>query len=78
MYIAFNPVSFEPKTIKVLPFLHERKIYLNPIKPNNSYFYTSIQKEFALDKFDKPVDLASKVKQKVAQSLLKAQKKQGG
>ena len=66
MYIAINQLSFQPKTIKVLPYLHERKIYLNPIKPNNSYFYTSIQKEFGLDKFDKPVTLASKLKHKVA------------
>ena len=27
----------------VLPYLHERKIYLNRIKSNTDYFYTNIQ-----------------------------------
>jgi len=28
----------------ILPYLHERKIYLNKMKPTNKYFYTTIKK----------------------------------
>ena len=27
----------------ILPYLHERKVYLNKMKPFNKYFYTTIK-----------------------------------
>jgi len=39
-----------PMQLIILPYLHERKIFLNRIKFNTNYFYTSIQrKEQALE-----------------------------
>ena len=32
----------------ILPYLHERKIYLNKMTPNHNYFYTCI-KEYDLE-----------------------------
>jgi hypothetical protein len=42
-YIIQNQVDFTPKKLMILPYLHERKIYLNRIKMNTDYFYTSIK-----------------------------------
>ena len=30
----------------MLPYLHQRRVYLNRIKPNTHYFYTSIDTTF--------------------------------
>jgi hypothetical protein len=32
-----------PRKIMCLPYLHERRIYLNRIKDNTDYFYTCIE-----------------------------------
>ena len=45
-YIIQNQIDFTPKKLMVLPYLHERKIYLNRIKMNTDYFYTNIQSNF--------------------------------
>ena len=34
------------RSLVVLPYLHERKIYLNRIKINTQYFYTSVETKF--------------------------------
>ena len=41
-YIIVNH-SLQPKRLTMLPYLHERKIYMNRIKQNTKYFYTSKQ-----------------------------------
>ena len=45
LYVMVNHFDLEPKQLMILPYLHERKIYLNRIKVNTDYFYTSIIKE---------------------------------
>jgi hypothetical protein len=42
-YISVNPRKFLPKKLMVIPFMHERKIYLNKQKPGHRYFYTTIE-----------------------------------
>ena len=41
-YIILNK-SLKPKRLIMLPYLHERKIFLNRMKQNTKYFYTSKQ-----------------------------------
>ena len=41
-YIIVNH-ALEPKRLTMLPYLHERKIYMNRIKQNTKYFYSSKQ-----------------------------------
>jgi hypothetical protein len=43
IYYTRNPVALTPKKVLMLPFLHERKVYLNRMKEGNSYFYTVIE-----------------------------------
>ena len=45
LYVILNHNDLEPKKLMIVPYLHERKIYLNRIKVNTNYFYTSILKE---------------------------------
>ena len=44
-YIIYNNFNFSTKKVKYVSYLHEKKIYLNPIKTNTSYFYTSISSQ---------------------------------
>ena len=32
-----------PKTVQIVPYLHERRIYLNRMKINTEYFYTTVK-----------------------------------
>jgi len=41
--------ELEPTQLIILPYLHERKIFLNRVKFNTNYFYTSIEHELDLD-----------------------------
>lgn len=43
VYLTRNPDSHKPFKLIILPYLHERKIYLNPMKPRNNYFYTALE-----------------------------------
>ena len=41
-YIIYSPPSKpQPKKLMIMPYLHERKIYLNRMKMNTKYFYTT-------------------------------------
>ena len=40
-YILHNQ-NLQPNRLCILPYLHERKIFLNRIKQNTKYFYTSL------------------------------------
>ena len=40
-YVILNKKLTQPKKITVLPYLHERKLYLNRLKKGTNYFYTS-------------------------------------
>jgi hypothetical protein len=36
-----------PTRVLLVPYLHERRIYLNKLKPSTDYFYTTIQTPYA-------------------------------
>lgn len=42
IYLTKNLKSLKPNKIKILPFLHERKIYLSRMNQSSDYFYTTI------------------------------------
>jgi hypothetical protein len=42
VYVTVNQQFRKPFRVIILPYLHERKIYLNKMKPGNKYYYTSI------------------------------------
>lgn len=44
-YVILNSKDLYPKRVMMMPYLHERKIFLNRIKKNTQYFYTSILHE---------------------------------
>lgn len=39
----------------MLPYLHERRVLLNKLKPNTKYFYTLVQKNY--DNYNKEPNL---------------------
>ena len=41
-YVLTNSNDLEPKRVMITPYLHDTRIYLNRIKINTDYFYTSI------------------------------------
>jgi len=41
MYLVSNYLFKLPYKVILLPYLHERKLYLNEMKPENKYFFTS-------------------------------------
>ena len=45
-YVVLNNQDLKPKKMIIVPYLHERKIYLNRMKQNTNYFYSSKQVEF--------------------------------
>ena len=47
-YVILNKKLNQPKKVTVLPFLHERKVYLNRLKYNTNYFYTTKQEEIRM------------------------------
>lgn len=42
-YIIQDSEFREPKIIRILPYLHVRKLFLNTIKKNTSYYYTVVE-----------------------------------
>lgn len=42
-YVILNKKVLMPKKLMITPYLHERRIYLNRMKQNTFYFYTSKQ-----------------------------------
>ena len=42
VYIITNSRELKPHKIMITPHLHEKRIYLNRIKPNTEYFYTAV------------------------------------
>ena len=45
VYIMRNPKHLKKARIMVLPYLHQKRLYLNRKKMNTEYFYTSIRQE---------------------------------
>mmetsp|Transcript_1931 Transcript_1931/g.2766 ORF Transcript_1931/g.2766 Transcript_1931/m.2766 type:complete len:509 (+) Transcript_1931:3115-4641(+) len=43
VFIITNPVKLLPSRVVIVPYLHEKRIYLNRNKTNTEYFYTSIE-----------------------------------
>ena len=50
VYIKQNKNDLKPHEVMTVPFLHEKRVYLNRLKKNTEYFYTSIKTDSALDK----------------------------
>mmetsp|Transcript_8198 Transcript_8198/g.12570 ORF Transcript_8198/g.12570 Transcript_8198/m.12570 type:complete len:118 (+) Transcript_8198:3002-3355(+) len=48
VYFTRNFSSLSPMRMIILPFLHERKLYINRIDRNHRYFYTVIEEGEAL------------------------------
>jgi len=46
MYLIGNQFKKKPLRAVILPYLHERKVYLNKMKSNCKYFYTSFDNSF--------------------------------
>lgn len=42
-FLIIDPTSYRAKKILIMPFLHNRKLFLNRQKKNTEYFYTSIE-----------------------------------
>jgi hypothetical protein len=42
-YLITNQKKLNPNKLLIIPYLHDHKIYLNQIKVNTTYFYTSIE-----------------------------------
>lgn len=41
-YIMLNNEKLSCKRLLIIPYLHERRVYLNRMKQNTNYFYTSL------------------------------------
>jgi len=52
VYIIKNPLEYKPSRVVIMPYLHEKRVYLNRIKQNTEYFYTSINQELLVEKSD--------------------------
>ena len=42
-YFTRNKRFYKPNRLIILPYLHERKIYLNKMKQTSQYFYTTLK-----------------------------------
>lgn len=56
----------EPLELFILPYLHDRRIYLNRIKLNTNYFYTQIETTL-----EDEMDYHQKVEKKLKENLIK-------
>jgi hypothetical protein len=45
-YVTSDRENYSTASVKYVPYLHDREIYLNRIKLNTDYFYTSISHSF--------------------------------
>ena len=52
-YVFTNIKDLKPKRVMITPYLHDTRIYLNRIKINTYYFYTSIETD-SVEAFRKP------------------------
>ena len=53
LYIVYNNQKLAPKQLIILPYLHERRIYLNRTKKNTHYFYTTFDKKIGQNPSEK-------------------------
>ena len=49
VYVSTNSKLLNPFHLMILPFLHERKLYLNRTKKNCDYFYCTIRRRVSED-----------------------------
>ena len=49
-YIIIDKNRKKPLRVLVVPYLHERRIYLNRLKPSTEYFYTTIETSYEAEK----------------------------
>ena len=48
-YIMLNNEFLSCKRLLIVPYLHERRVYLNRMKKNTNYFYSSVQRNISND-----------------------------
>lgn len=48
-YIITDKSKEKSLRVLVVPYLHERRIYLNRLKPSTEYFYTTIETTYAAE-----------------------------
>jgi hypothetical protein len=49
-YIITDKLMKNPMRVLVVPYLHDRRIYLNRLKPSIEYFYTTVETSYASEK----------------------------
>lgn len=49
-YIIQDKEFKKPKLIRILPYLHDRKIFLNETPKNTNYFYTAMETSIEAEK----------------------------
>jgi hypothetical protein len=60
-YIITDKNREKPLRVLVVPYLHERRIYLNRLKPSAEYFYTTIETTYEAEKnYNAAIDMAVK------------------
>ena len=60
-YIVADPKGKTCKEIWIMPFLHDRKIYLQRIKQNTDYFFNTIKTKFCdISKYNREIDEIAK------------------
>ena len=52
VYVIKNNIDMRPAKVIVMPYLHEKKIYLNRMKPNTEYFSTSLDQDMGRTALD--------------------------
>ena len=55
-YFTRNKKWYKPNKLIIMPYLHERKVYLNKMKPTSQYFYTSLKPNWNNDKLKDTMD----------------------
>ena len=49
-YIIIDKAMKNPTRVLVVPYLHERRIYLNRLKPGIEYFYTTVETTYETER----------------------------
>lgn len=42
-YVISNQIDLQPEKVMITPYLHDKRIYLNRMKLNTKYFYTTME-----------------------------------
>lgn len=66
-FIITDKLKEKPLRVLIVPHLHERRIYMNRMKPSTEYFYTTVETSYtAEDSYHKAINMAIENGEKVA------------